>query len=89
MLSAVIAAYDGVWGCLTKCVHRHKNCTKKDARKDSSNFIKLILEMLPPNLPQTVLHFILFLNKHVIYIINRGKKPNSMFTVETTHLSPL
>lgn len=76
MLSAVTAAYDGMLGCLQKCVHMHKNCTKKDARKVSSNFIKLILEMFLPNLSQTVLHFIFFLNKHVIYIINRRESKN-------------
>lgn len=50
MLFVVIVVYDGVWGCLIKCVYRYKNCIKKDVRKDSSNFIKLILEMLFFNL---------------------------------------
>lgn len=55
-------------GCLKKYVHMHKNCTKKDARKDSSNFINLILEILPSNLPQTVLHFIFSFSTNMLFI---------------------
>lgn len=68
MLSAGTAAYDGMLGCLQKCVHMHKNCTKEDARKDSSNFIKLILEMLLPNLSQAVLHFIFSFSTNMLFI---------------------